>query len=127
MLAAVDSGADQRQPADQDRRQSLIRLAHQERCGGSDLIRETDDADLELSAKQVGLSAQVGQRGQTGDADCDADRALSPGTPETVVYDHRDIGPGQPASPRRRVSALRSGLSGNRSTWVEPSGGPTFD
>ena len=51
MLAAADFRSGPAQPADQDRRQSLIRLAHQERCGGCDLIRETDDADRELSAK----------------------------------------------------------------------------
>jgi len=91
------------QPTDQDRRERLIRLTHQERGGGGDLVGETDDGELEPSAKQVGLPAQIDQRGQTSGADRDAGGSLAPGTTETVVYDHRDIDPGQ----RRQPAAQR--------------------
>ena len=103
MLAAVDCGADQLKPADQHRRERLVRLAHQQRGGGGDLVGETDDADLEPAAEQVGPAAQIDQRGQTGGADRDAGGAPAPGTAETVVDDHRDIDPGQ----RRQPAAQR--------------------
>jgi hypothetical protein len=47
---------------EQHNRQRLVRLTHQERGGGRYLISETNDADLEPSAKQVGSSAQINER-----------------------------------------------------------------
>ncbi len=109
MLAAVDSGADQRKPRIRNDRRRLVRLAHDERGGGGDLIRETNDADLERSAEQVGPSAQIDQRGQTGDPDRDARGSLAPRTSETVVDHDREIDPGRAAEPaaQRLRAAVR--------------------
>ena len=97
------------QAPDQDNRRRLIRLAHHERGGGGDLIRETDDADLKLPAKQIGPSAQIDQRGKAGDADRDPGGSLAPRTAETVVYHDGEIDPDhrrEPA-PQRLRAAIR--------------------
>ena len=103
MVAAVDSGADQRSPRIRTAGSASSAWPIKKRGGGSYLIRETDDADLEPAAKQVGPPAQVDQRWQTGDADRDADGSLAPRAAETVVYDDHDIDPGQ----RRQPAAQR--------------------
>ena len=49
-----------------DDRLRLRRLTLQQRRGGGNLIGETDDADFQHAAEQVGLAAQVDHRRQAG-------------------------------------------------------------
>ena len=82
---------------------------HHERGGGGDLIRETDDADLKFSAKQIGPSAQIDQRWKAGGANRDARCSLTPRTSEAVVDHHREINSGQRCQTisQRRRAAVR--------------------
>ena len=127
-LAAVDSGADQLKPRMRTAGQRLTRLTHQERGCGRHFVGEADDADLELSAEQVGAPAQIDRRGQTRDADRNANGSLAPGSAKAVVDDDGEIGlrprfRDRGAAPRR----LRPAFPVRRRTRWKPSAGPTFD
>src|ERR1700733_5074278 len=67
------------------------RLPLQQRGGGGNLIGETDDADLQNAAEQVGLAAQVDHGRNAGGADRHAGGPATPRAAETVADDHADI------------------------------------
>ncbi len=76
------------QPAHQHGRLRLVGLAHQQRCRGGDLVGEAGLRHAQRAAVEVGLSAQIDERGQAGDAERDADGAAPPGAAPAVADDH---------------------------------------
>src|SRR4051795_3880291 len=74
--------------AHDDDRCRLSGLALHDGSGGSDLIGKARLGHFKLAAKQIGLAAPIDDRGQSGGAKRDADRAAPPRPPETVAdYD----------------------------------------
>jgi hypothetical protein len=84
-------GAAPGEAAHQHDRLTFGTLPLHQRGGGGDLVGVAGDADLQHTAEQIGLAAQVHQRRQPRRADRDAAGATAPGASEAVVDDHRQL------------------------------------
>ena len=94
----------------------------------SDLVGEARDADLQRATEQVGIAAQVEQRGQSRRTDRDSCGAAAPGAAEAVGDDHGQ----RHAEAGCELGAQMLGASGrDRSAaarrFSTPSVGPTLD
>ena len=127
MLAAVDSGADQRNPR--------IRTAG---SASSAWPIKSEAAAAISSAKPMMVNSSLRpNRSGCPRRSISAGRPAAPiatpavpwrqGRPKLSFMTTAISIPVSAASPRRSACALRSGFSGNSSTRWEPSGGPTFD
>ena len=66
-------------------------LSHHQRGGGGEFICHADDCDLKCVAKQVFPAAFIDHRGDSAQADANANCAISPGAPMRVNDHHADI------------------------------------
>ena len=73
-------------------RQTVVGLAHHQRCGSSEFICECYFGDAHRPAEKIGGADKTHQRRQSGGAQRDANDAIAPGAAKTIVDDNTEVG-----------------------------------
>src|SRR3954447_18461419 len=66
-------------------------LAHDHRGGRRDLVCKRDLSDPQRTPEEIWRADEIHEARQAGGTDRDADDAIAPRSPETVVHHHRQI------------------------------------